>query len=416
LNPKNVPVSRARFAAVFTGNGLLRIAGAASGIVAGLYFAGRANAGEPVNTALVGVLGAAFYGSQLLAAFPMGMLSDRFGARSLMVSAGLVGAGGVGVLGLALTMPMFFLARIVEGVAAGASAPAVLSWLTGVTNRSGRLRGRVMSLFELTLLAGIALGGPVGSRMWTAFGAATFLAIAGIYFVAALLLLGATTGAKERPADALGGLRRVLRQPHVRTLAPAWLAINAIVGLWLGPMFTFLLTRRQSGAGGQYLVGLFADRPEAVGWVFLGYALVFGSGLAAWSFFLGRAGPKRVLHVGLTAMFGVCAGLYVLNHSISWSDPARGILLAVIAALVMVESGFTPAALALLADLTGREAHRGAAMGLYSALLGMGAVVGALVASALDAWFGVDGLIHGTVIFGVIALGTLGRLPNSENA
>ena len=70
----------------------------------------------------------------------------------------------------------------------------------------------------------------------------------------------------------------------------------------------------------------------------------------------------------------------------------------------MVESGFTPAALSLLARAIGAQAGRGAAMGVYSVLLSIGAIVGSLLAAALGQWFAVDGLIYSTFAMAVIAL------------
>ena len=86
---------------------------------------------------------------------------------------------------------------------------------------------------------------------------------------------------------------------------------------------------------------------------------------------------------------------------------ARLGLLLLIEAAVMVESGLTPAALVLLADVVGGMAGRGAAMGIYSALLGGGALLGRL----WGARFGVDGLILGISALGVAALLTVQNLP-----
>ena len=77
----------------------------------------------------------------------------------------------------------------------------------------------------------------------------------------------------------------------------------------------------------------------------------------------------------------------------------------------MVESGFTPAALVLLADVVGGMAGRGAAMGIYSALLGVGTLLGALLGKLWGARFGVDGLILGISTLGVAALLTVQNLP-----
>ncbi|HEX9765920.1 MAG TPA: hypothetical protein VGA36_04095, partial [Nitriliruptorales bacterium] len=63
-----------------------------------------------------------------------------------------------------------------------------------------------------------------------------------------------------------------------------------------------------------------------------------------------------------------------------------------------------PAALVLLADVAGGSAGRGATMGIYSGLLGVGAVAGSLLAGWLGARMAVDGLIVGTVVLVSVAL------------
>jgi MFS family permease len=70
----------------------------------------------------------------------------------------------------------------------------------------------------------------------------------------------------------------------------------------------------------------------------------------------------------------------------------------------MVESGFTPAALAWLAQSLGFGTGKGAAMGIYSVLLSLGAIGGSLIAGALGKLLSVDGLLLGTVGLAVCAL------------
>jgi len=70
----------------------------------------------------------------------------------------------------------------------------------------------------------------------------------------------------------------------------------------------------------------------------------------------------------------------------------------------MVESGFTPAALSLLAGAIGAQAGRGAAMGIYSVLLSIGAIVGSLLAAAFGQTFAADGLIYSTFAMAIVAL------------
>jgi predicted MFS family arabinose efflux permease len=220
-------------------------------------------------------------------------------------------------------------------------------------------------------------------------------------------------GSKGRGSqEAITGLWRALHQPSLRRLAPVWLCVNAVVGLWLGPTLTFLLTEKVRGT--QFLAGIFADRPERVGWLLLGYSLVFGAGVSAWSVILPRMSILHALRINLAAMFAVCVGLFLLNHSGGQSQAVRWVIGIASALCVMVESGFTPAALSLLAGAVGAQTGRGAAMGIYSVLLSIGAIAGSLIAAALGNRLAVDGLIYGTLAMAVIAMALLGRLQSVE--
>ena len=178
--------------------------------------------------------------------------------------------------------------------------------------------------------------------------------------------------------------------------------MNTIVGLWLGPTLTFLFTRPTHK--GQFLSGIFAAAPERIGWVMLWYSLVFGIGVTAWSLVMPRVGAARALAVGLAAMPFVCIGLYALNHSVGFGESARWSVGSITATLIMIESGFTPAALSLLAGAIGAHAGRGSAMGIYSVLLSVGTIAGSLMAAWLGKVFSIDGLIDGTFVLALAAL------------
>jgi MFS family permease len=351
------------------------------------------------------------FGAELVGAIPMGILADVIAPRALMAAGGVLGAAAIYVMGLTSMIPLFFLSRTLEGFGAAAAVPSTLAYLTDVTEGTPTLRGRVMSYFELTLLAGIALGSPLGGKFWQLFQQNAFTGAACLYLVSSAFLASGAIGLKKA-GNARQGLRRVLGENSVRRLAPAWVCMNTIVGLWLGPTFIFLLTRRDFRS--QYLAGLFADNPSTVGWVLLGYSIVFAAGITTWSFVLHRVSRKRVLYISLIAMLAVCAGLYMFNHSQSWAPAMRWALLSTTAIAVMVESGFTPAALVLLADVVGSETGRGSAMGIYSALLGIGALGGSLIAGVLGARFAIDGLIYGTFVLAILAMITIRRLPPQQ--
>ena len=137
--------------------------------------------------------------------------------------------------------------------------------------------------------------------------------------------------------------------------------------------------------------------------------MIFGAGVLAWSIILPRMQLHRVLRINLVAMLAVCIGLLLFNHSGKMPDSVRWTIGIITSLSIMVESGFTPAALALLAGAVGSAAGRGAAMGIYSLLLSAGAIMGSLLAAGLAQWFAVDGLIFGTLAMAVIALSLIGR-------
>ena len=146
------------------------------------------------------------------------------------------------------------------------------------------------------------------------------------------------------------------------------------------------------------LPGIFADQPERIGWLLLGYSLVFGAGVSAWSVILPRMPILRALRIALVRDVRRLLGSATAEPFRRPSPtPVRWAIGVATALCVMVESGFTPAALSLLAGAVGRTLGRGAAMGIYSALLSIGAIGGSLLAAVLGSRFSMDGLIYGTL-------------------
>ncbi|HVH85465.1 MAG TPA: MFS transporter, partial [Terriglobales bacterium] len=143
-----------------------RIAVGASGVLVGLYLARLANGGAAIGVGLVGVLGAISFGAELVSATPMGIASDAIAPRALMTGGSLLGAGATQLFGMTGLVSIFFISRGIEGIGAAAVAPPLLAHLTDVTDHKSALRAKVMSYFELSLLAGLALGGLVASQLW----------------------------------------------------------------------------------------------------------------------------------------------------------------------------------------------------------------------------------------------------------
>lgn len=392
-----------RLLLVIAGNAVMRISSGASGILVGLYLANLANHGSRVNAALVGTLGAVSFGAELVGALPMGMTSDAVAPRALMTGGTLLGAFATQLFGISVRPGIFFVSRGIEGTGAAATTPSLLAHLTDETDGNHSLRARVMSYFELSLLAGLALGGLTAAQLWKFLGRHAFTAVAVLYILSAVLLFFGSAGSQShRSKDAIVGLRRAFRDRSLRRLAPVWLCVNTIVGLWLGPTFSFLLTHRSQTH--QFLDGMLVTQPERVGWILLGYAIVFGLGVTAWSVVLPGMSEARALRIALVAMLIVCLGLFLLNHSGQESSSIRWALVAFSIVCVMVESGFTPAALSLLAGAIGAQTGRGAAMGIYSVLLSVGAIAGSFLAAAMGQAYAVDGLIYSTFAMAIVGL------------
>ncbi len=392
-----------RLLLIIVGNALMRISSGATGILVGLYLANLANRGSHVDAALVGTIGAVSFGAELIGALPMGMASDAVAPRALMTGGAFLGAFATQLFGFTAQPGIFFLSRGIEGTGAAATTPSLLAHLTDETDGNHVLRARVMSYFELSLLAGLALGGLTAAQLWRSLGRNAFTAVAALYILSAgLLFLGSAGSRSHSSQDVIVGLRRALRDPSLRRLAPVWLCVNTIVGLWLGPTFIFLLTHRPQTH--QFLDGILASHPDRVGWILLGYAIVFGLGVSAWSVVLPRMAEARALRIALFAMLIVCIGLFLLNHSSREGPVVRWALVAFSILCVMVESGFTPAALSLLAGAIGAQPGRGAAMGIYSVLLSIGAIVGSLLAAVMGQALAVDGLICSTFAMAIVAL------------
>jgi len=210
-----------RLLLVIASNGLLRVTGGASSVLVALYIAELANGGRPFGAGLVSTLAADLFGAELLGAVPLGMLVDAVPTRTLMTSGASLAGAATWLLGQTQGVSVFVLSRTLEGLAAAAVVPALLAHLTDATAAQPRSRARAMSYFGLSLLAGLALGGLLGTQLWTRYHLGAFTALAVIYGAAAVLVFtGVAGGIAQRPTDPWSGLRRALGISELRRLAP----------------------------------------------------------------------------------------------------------------------------------------------------------------------------------------------------
>jgi predicted MFS family arabinose efflux permease len=117
------------------------------------------------------------------------------------------------------------------------------------------------------------------------------------------------------------------------------------------------------------------------------------------------------------ALFALLLTVLGLNHLGSFSSVFYYLLVGSLLIEVLVLSGFTPAALTYLADVTENyAADRGSIMGLYSVFLGIGQLVGTSLGGYFADWNGVDGLLLLSAILGGITAISLLSLRRHEKA
>jgi MFS family permease len=413
-----------RLSAAILANGLLRIASSTEGFLIGFYLAYLALHGRPVDAALLGALGVVINASELISAIPIGILTDRIPIRAVLVGGALLGAVASQLFAFTGLIVIFYISRALEGISNASSSPPLLVHLTDITQHDPTTRGRVMSFFQVSLLTGIALGGLVAGVLWTAMRVYAFSVLAGIYLVVAVLFYwgvgptkvsaetGHTPDSKTKaPAHALSGFIQALSDPLVRRLAPAWVAMNAIVGLWLTHV-SFQLSGLP--ITGQYLTGRYT--PRQVGMILLAYAITFALGVTLWGLVLARMDRLKALRISLVAMFFVCLWLFLLNRPFIWSGRLHMLVLPLAGLSVIVGSGFTPAALSYLADVVAKKEGRGSAMGLYTFLFGLGNLLGAALGGLLAHRYAFNGLVLGTVMLAAVALAGVALLSNPPAA
>ncbi len=164
-----------------------------------------------------GYLLAAFASTSLLSAPVLGVLSDRFGRRPLLL-AGLFGTAVDDlVMALAPTLPFLYLGRTLAGVT-GATLTVATAYMTDITDQADRARafGRMNACFGVGFIAGPVLGGFAGSY---AVRAPFFLAAA-LNGLSALVCGLALPESRARLPDKTAAGRPKLTVRQLNPLAP----------------------------------------------------------------------------------------------------------------------------------------------------------------------------------------------------
>lgn len=412
--------------ACVVGNFLLRLSNSSTGTLMGLLLAAIDRARGDVPASAVGLLAVSFYATELLGAPWFGAQSDRYGPRPFMVAGPICGAVAIqligwpsAVIGWPLLLGSMALGRMVEGLSTATSVPSTLSFLSSQTAGSPATRARVMAWYEMATVVGIGGGFVAGGVLWDRLGHGAFAAVTAVYalslasfwqvrgYPSSWTLRVPPSPAPHRGAEGAGGsskaasraaLLAVLQRPRVLRFVPAWLFVNTVVGVWFTHS-AFLLTGEPQA--GQYLAGGFTGSSLGGAFVLVGGA--FTVGIYLWGMAIGARRRTSVMALTVAGLYIVCAALFAINRTGQGAE--HGLFTGLLLLGIVVTSGFTPAALAYLADISEEMVEqRGAVMGLYSVVLGVGQLLGGALGSPFADVGGVDGLI---LLTGLLATGAL---------
>ena len=400
---------------------LLRLTNRISFVILSFYLGAQFS-----SAALIGLILESFYISELLLAPLVGTLSDRWGRKPFLILAPICGGcANLCLLTATLLFPhpqtpvfngtllMLLLlilgGRLFEGTTTALNTPASLGYLSDITSGTPRRRARIMTLFEIVTMAGIAAGIPLGGHIGGEFGNTGFFLIIALHLLNIFLIAFCVrepphhTNTTKRYISLLTGLH-LLRERHVYTFLPAWFAINALIGSWMSLIIivlTYPINKANKMHSDQFLYGGFSKGFATL--LLGGFGLVFLAGMLIWAILLPRLRRTTVMLIGLAGLAICIMALSLINglpgriETLTATTKFMLILLVpLVASGAVMLSGFTPAALTQMAAIADVQPDKkGAVMGLYSLVLALAQLAGASLGGlAID-----QGGFYGLMIF-----------------
>lgn len=312
---------------------------------------------------------------------PIGRSMDTRGRRDVILAGGALNTV---VCALYLTVtaigPWVYAVRIAHGLAEAMLFTALFTYAADCVPAARRTQG--LALFGVSGMLPIGLGGVLGDAILARADYAALFAAAGAL---AALSLAISLPLFDRPRaggaeDPPAGFGAALRQ---RSLLPMWW-IGAIFATALAGVFAFLkLFVMDTGLA-------------SVGSFFTAYSAAAIALRVLFGWLPDRVGPKRVL---IPAMASLATGFLMLAVA------DRSLDVQIAGVLCGVGHGFTFPILFGMVVTRARDADRGSAMAVYTALFDVGVVIGGPVFGSLIRLGGFPAMFWGAAL--AIASGTL---------
>jgi multidrug resistance protein len=322
------------------------------------------------SPSMVGLLFASYSIMQLFFTPILGRWSDRYGRRPILLISLLGTALGFFILGLATTLWMLFLGRIIDGISGGNISTAQ-AYIADVTTHENRAKGMGMigAAFGLGFIFGPAIGG-ILSR----WGIEVPFLFAGALALANATLLYFTlpeTVTKDHPARASaatgrwGQLFEALKQQRLAFVLGIYFLFITAFSIMTSSFALFTMFR-------------FGYDAHDTGWLF-GYVGVIGAIIQGG--LIGRL-VKRFGELQLVIAGAVlfAASLFV----IPLTGPHTGLVtLLLVGALFAIGNALSTPSLTSLASKSVGRAEQGGVLGVTQSVASLARAVGPLIASAL---------------------------------
>ncbi len=322
-----------------------------------------------VSSALVGMLVTAFGLARLFANLPAGRLADRIGRRPLIVFAPLITTAGAIFAGLAPSFWLLVAARFVQGAGSAIFATAAMTMLADIS--TPETRGRLMTVFQGSLLLGTSIGPSIGGL------AAGVVGLQGVFYIYAVISSLAAVWAYFRVKETLDPANQSRRRASPSTSGGTGQAAPRTWSMLLNPGFlavslvSLSIFFMRTGSRSTIIPLLGAERlhmSESTIGLVLTVAAVFNVvtlPVAGWG--IDRLGRKPV----------IVPSLLVSAFSLLLFATAPGTAMFFVAAAVMgAGTGIAgPAPAAYVADLA-RGENYGATLGLFRTISDLGFVIG----------------------------------------
>ena len=318
------------------------------------------------GAAIAGALSSLYASAQLFAGPILGALSDRFGRRLILLICLFGTSLGYLMLGLADSLPLIFLAVLIDGLTGG-NLTTAYAYIADVTTSENRARsmGMVGAAFGLGLMAGPALGGLLSKYgLYVPAVTASVIALGNVIFGFFVLPESLPIERREiKPISHmfnwLNQFSNLFRQVHIQKFLVALFLLNlAFAGLQSN--FPLYSNRR------------FEWTPTQTSYFYLyvGVCAVFIQG-----FLFGKLQPRfgehRLTLFGLTCMAIGLAGMALAREA--W-------LLYPAVTIVALGTGMSIPSLTALVSLRVSESSQGRLMGGTQTLLSLTNIIGPTLA------------------------------------